>query len=127
AVSEPAWWAAAREALPTSITDGEERWARPHYKVRAIYDTIVAPVRLVLEDSTGRQYPIGGVTAPVHRIYWLDDPQFDDKQRRALIKAFDEAASYDEGSRTASAAGSSATFVSAESREPRAESRGRRQ
>jgi len=99
AVSEPAWWAEAREALPTSITDGEEKWARPTYSVRAVYDTIDRPVRLVLEDSTGRQFPIGGVTAPVHRIYWLDNPQFDAVQRRALIKAFDEAASYDAGTR----------------------------
>ena len=103
AVSEPAWWAEAREALPTSITDGEERWSRPHYSVRAVYDTIIRPVRLVLEDSTGRQFPIGGVTAPVHRIYWLDNSGFDSTQRRALIKAFDEAALYDETTRTAAA------------------------
>jgi hypothetical protein len=110
AVSEPAWWAEAREALPTSITDGEERWRRPRFSVRAIYDTIVRPVRLVLEDSAGREYPIGGVTAPVHRIYWLDDSRFDSTQRRALIKAFDEAALYDESVKTASR-GTSATWA----------------
>jgi hypothetical protein len=102
AVSEPEWWAEAREALPTSVSDREERWERPGYRVRAAYDTIVLPVRLILEDSTGREFAIGGMTAPVHRIYWLDNPAFDDAQRTALIRAFDEAASYDEALRTAS-------------------------
>ncbi len=111
AVSEPAWWAEAREALPTSITDGEERWVRPRYTVRAVYDTIVRPVRLVLEDSSGRVYAIGGVTAPVHRIYWLDNPDFDSTQRRALIKAFDEAALYDDATRTASSTGTPVVFA----------------
>ncbi len=104
AISEPAWWADVRDALPTSITEGEERWDRPGYSVRAQYDTIIRPVRLVLVDSSGREFPIGGVTAPVHRIYWLENPQFDRSQRSALIKAFDEAALYDEAIRTATAA-----------------------
>jgi len=102
AVSEPSWWAQVRESLPTTITGGEERWDRQTYSVRALYDTIVRPVRLVLQDSSGREFPIGGVTAPVHRIYWLDNPAFDRTQRTALIKAFDEAARYDEFARTAS-------------------------
>lgn len=102
AVSEPAWWADVRDALPTSITEGEERWDHSGYSVRALYDTIIRPVRLVLVDTSGREFPIGGVTAPVHRIYWLDNPQFDRAQRSALIKAFDEAALYDEAARSAS-------------------------
>jgi hypothetical protein len=111
AVSEPAWWAQVRDALPTSITEGEEQWRRPAYSVRAVYDTIVRPVRLVLVDTSGREFPIGGVTAPVHRIYWLDNPKFDRMQRSALIKAFDEAAAYDETARTASARGSTAVLA----------------
>jgi hypothetical protein len=102
AVSEPVWWAEVRDALPTSITDREERWQRRGFSIRAVYDTIVGPVRLVLEDSTGREFPIGGVTAPVHRIYWLDSSNFDATQRRALIKAFDEAASYEDTPRVVS-------------------------
>jgi len=116
AVSEPVWWAEVREALPTSITDGEERWRRSSFSVRAVYDTIVRPVRLVLVDTSGHEFPIGGVTAPVHRIYWLDNPRFDRAQRAALIKAFDEAAMYDESARTASAHGPSAAFFVAEHR-----------
>jgi hypothetical protein len=116
AVSEPVWWAEVREALPTSITDGEERWRRSSYSVRAVYDTIVRPVRLVLVDTSGHEFPIGGVTAPVHRIYWLDNPRFDRAQRAALIKAFDEAATYDESARTASAHGPTAAFFVAQHR-----------
>ena len=114
AVSEPAWWAKVRDALPTSITDGEERWQRPTYTVRAIYDTIVRPVRLVLVDTSGLEFPIGGMTAPVHRIYWLDNPQFDRTQRTALIKAFDEAALYDESARTASLRGPTVAYALAQ-------------
>ena len=113
AVSEPVWWAGVRDALPTSITDGEERWQRSSYAVRAVYDTIVRPVRLVLVDSSGREFPIGDVTAPAHRIYWLDNPRFDRVQRAALIKAFDEAALYDESARTAFARGPTAASFAA--------------
>ena len=79
--------------------------------MRAVYDTIVRPVRLVLVDTTGREFPIGGVTAPVHRIYWLDNSQFDRAQRTALIKAFDEAALYDDAARTASVAAGTRVFA----------------
>ena len=103
AVREPAWWGTARTALPTSTQEREERWSRGGYSVRAQYDTASRPVRLSLVDSTGREFPIGGVTAPVHRIYWLDRPPIDRDVRTALMKAFDEAALYDEDARTASA------------------------
>jgi hypothetical protein len=61
----------------------------------------------------------------VHRIYWLDNPQFDTAQRRALIRAFDEAALYDNAARTASAAGVPAITVL--SRGPTGERRVRKQ
>lgn len=101
AVTEPAWWADVRGALPTSTREREERWARPGYEVRAVYDTSARPVRLAIADSAGKEYEIGGVSAPVHRIYWLDAPAIGKSDRDALTKAFDEAAHYDEGTRTA--------------------------
>jgi hypothetical protein len=103
AVREPAWWSTARGALPTSTQEREERWSRGGYTVRAQYDTASRPVRLTLMDSTGREFPIGNVSAPVHRIYWLDKPAIDKAVRAALSKAFDESALYDEDARTASA------------------------
>ena len=72
--------------------------------VKAVYDTVARPVRLALVDSGGREFPVGGVTAPVHRIYWLDNPSLDRTQRTALTKAFDEAALYDDAARASQSA-----------------------
>jgi hypothetical protein len=99
-VVEPAWWSEARSALPTSTREREEHWSHGGYTVKATYDTSGTPVRLTIVDSVGREFAVGGVTAPVHRIYWLDRPPIDKTQRSALTKAFDEAALYDEGART---------------------------
>lgn len=98
-VTEPSWWSDARVALPTSTREREEIWTRASYSVKAVYDTTTRPVRLALGDSAGREFPIGGVTGPVHRIYWLDRPAIDRAQRTALTKAFDEAALYDDAAR----------------------------
>ncbi len=100
-VAEPAWWSDARAALPTSTREREEHWSRGGYMVRAMYDTSAKPVQLALVDSVGREFPIGGVTAPVHRIYWLDRPPVERAQRSALVRAFEEAALYDSDARTA--------------------------
>jgi hypothetical protein len=98
-VTEPSWWTDARVALPTSTREREELWSRGTYTVKALYDTSARPVRLVIADSAGREFAVGGVTAPVHRIYWLDRPPIDRAQRTALQKAFDEAALYDDAAR----------------------------
>lgn len=98
-VVEPPWWTEARQALPTSTREREEHWTRDSYVVKAIYDTAARPVRLVLVDSARREFNVGGVTAPVHRIYWLDKPPLDKRQRTALTRAFDEAALYDDAAR----------------------------
>ena len=99
-IVEPAWWAQARDALPSATGEGEERWARPGYVVRVAYDT-AGPAQLTIADSAGREFAAGPVSAPVHRIYWLDEPAITKAQRDALMKAFDEAAMYDDASRTA--------------------------
>ena len=98
-VTEPSWWTDARAALPTSTREREEQWSRGAYMVKALYDTTSRPVHLVIVDSGGREFQVGGVTAPVHRIYWLDRPPLDKTQRAALSKAFDEAALYDDAAR----------------------------
>ncbi|MEX2152472.1 MAG: hypothetical protein WD825_03985 [Gemmatimonadaceae bacterium] len=100
-VNEPSWWADARGALPTSTREREEQWARGTYVVKAIYDTIVRPVHLMLADSSAHEFQIGAVSAPVHRIYWIDNPPLDRAQRAALTRAFDEAAQYDAAARAA--------------------------
>ena len=113
-VQEPGWWVDARGSLPSSTREREEHWQRPGYTVKAVYDT-AAPVRMVLVDSSGREFPVGAMTTPIHRIYWLDSPPIDRVQRNALTRAFNEAAMYDESARTAhsSAAPSRAILASA--------------
>jgi hypothetical protein len=100
-VTAPPWWNEARLSLPNSTREREEHWARGPYTVKAFYDTLVRPVRLTLVDSAGQEFQIGGVIAPVHRIYWLDTPPIDRTQRTALTKAFEEAALYDDAARAA--------------------------
>ena len=104
AVKEPTWWADARSALPTSTREREELWSRGSYVVKAVYDTSARPVQITLADSAGHEFPVGGVAAPVHRIYWLDRPAIDRSERMALTRAFDEAATYDDASKAQSAA-----------------------
>jgi hypothetical protein len=110
-VAEPAWWSRARSALPTSTREREEHWSRGRYVVKAFYDTIARPVRLTISDSAGREFPVGGVTAPVHRIYWLDNPPLDRVQRAALTRAFDEAALYDDAARAEAGSGAVVLFA----------------
>jgi hypothetical protein len=102
-VVEPTWWRDARAALPTESREREERWTRGSYTVRAAYDSGSLSARLTLVDSAQRAFTIGGVSAPVHRIYWLDQPRLDTSMRNALSRAFDEAAAYDEDTRAAQA------------------------
>ena len=101
AIVQPPWWGQARDALPTATREREEHWTRPGYTVKALYDTASAPVRLVIADSAGREFPVGRMSFPVHRMYWLDSPAITREQRDALSRAFDEAALYDEAARTA--------------------------
>ncbi|MEX2177347.1 MAG: hypothetical protein WD801_01460 [Gemmatimonadaceae bacterium] len=106
-VAQPEWWAEARSSLPTESRSSEERWTREGYTVQAEYDTSVQSVRLSVVDSAGRGFQMGTVTAPVHRIYWLDQPPIDQVQRSALGRAFDDAALYDESARTVHGGGQS--------------------
>jgi hypothetical protein len=111
AIAEPGWWVDARGALPTSTAEREEHWKRSTYTVKAVYDTASNPARLSLADSAGREFPIGPVNSPVHRIYWLDQPEITRVQRDALTKAFDEAALYDDAARASANAASGVRYA----------------
>ena len=102
-VSEPGWWPEVARSIPTTTLSREERWARGPYDVRALYDSVAAPVQISVLDSAGTAFLAGSVTGPVHRIYWLDAPAIDEVQRGALTRAFDDAALYDDAVRTADA------------------------
>lgn len=96
-VNEPGWWQDARTAIPTSTREREELWSRGGYVVRATYDSSARPVMITVADSGGKEIQVGGVAAPVHRIYWLDRPAITRSERSALERAFDEAEKYDDG------------------------------
>jgi hypothetical protein len=101
-IGEPIWWREAAASLPVASADGaRDVWRHGSYEVVVRYES-TGDARLSLRDSTSREWPIGRVSAPATRIFWLDRPGFDADTRRALIRAFDEAAAYGEGSTIAS-------------------------
>src|SRR6185503_18358656 len=100
--AEPAWWREVRRSLPVTDDEGTDRWTTPAYRVIARYDTSGEVAHLSLADTSRREWPIGPMSGPVHRIDWLDRPAIGDTDRRALVRAFNAAAAYDETARVAS-------------------------
>ena len=102
-IGEPAWWVNAAPSMPVTSTDGMRQvWRHGRYEVVARQDSSTNAARLLLRDSTSREWPVGNVPVPATRIYWLDRPPADSASRRALVRAFDESALYDEEVRAAS-------------------------
>jgi hypothetical protein len=105
-IGEPAWWAEVAPTLPVGSADGRrDVWRHGRYDVVVRYDSSEDVARVVLRDSTSREWLVGRVPAPALRIFWLDRPALDSTARRALARAFDESALYDEAARTASRRG----------------------
>lgn len=103
-IGEPSWWQQVAPTLPITSTDGlRSVWRHGRYEVLVRYDSSASVARLLLRDSTSREWAVGRVPAPASRIFWLDDPAVDTLTRRALSRAFDESALYDEAVRSASA------------------------
>lgn len=69
-------------------------WSRSGYTLdaRGIGD---GSVSMTIRDHAHRSWPLFSVSAHP-RVYWLDEPRIDTAARRALIRAFNSAASYDE-------------------------------
>ena len=69
-------------------------WDRQGYTVyaRGVADGAVS---ISLRDHAHRSWPLFTVSAHP-RVYWLDSPPMDGAARRALIRAFNSAAAYDE-------------------------------
>jgi hypothetical protein len=102
-IGEPAWWREAAATLPISSSDGlRDVWSNPRYDVVVRYDSAGGAARLVLRDSTSREWVVSRVPAPALRVFWLDQPPIDTVARRALARAFDESVLYDEAVRSAS-------------------------
>jgi len=98
---EPSWWSDLRATLPANRGSTDERWTGKGYAVRARYAADGETASLALGDSTGREWNVGRVQAPVHRILWLDSPPLDSVHRGALERAFDDAVLYDDAVRVA--------------------------
>jgi hypothetical protein len=124
--STMAWWADVRGTLSVAPFDSSlDRWERPGLSVVARYDATGDRATLAMLDSVGREWPVARISAPAYSLLWLDAPPLDPRTRRALTRAFDEAALYSEQSRTAlrpSSPGAHARgphFATAPARSPR--------
>ena len=95
------WWTEVREGRPATDSVGTDRWTHPGYGVIARYDSTGEVAAVSLTDSTHREWPLIAITAPLHRIDWLDRPPISAAERRELTQAFNAAALYDEGARVA--------------------------
>lgn len=100
--SSAEWWREVRGTLSVAPFDSSvDRWERPGLSVVARYDATGDRATLVMVDSAARAWPVARISAPAYSLLWLDEPPLDPTTRRALTRAFDEAALYSEQSRTA--------------------------
>lgn len=96
------WWREVRVTLSVVPFDSTvDRWERRGLSVITRYDATGDRATLVMVDSAGREWPVARISAPAYSLLWLDEPPLDPGTRRALTRAFDEAALYSEQSRTA--------------------------
>jgi hypothetical protein len=100
-IGDPAWWTDAAATFPIPSVDGaRDVWRHGAYVVVVRYDSPAETGRLVLRDSTSREWVLARVPAPASRIIWLDHPPIDAASRRALDRAFEESSLYDDAVRT---------------------------
>jgi hypothetical protein len=100
--STVSWWTEVRGTLSVAPLDSTvDRWERSGLSVITRYDATGDRATLVLLDSAGHEWPVARISAPAYSLLWLDSPPLDAMTRRALTRAFDEAALYSEQSRTA--------------------------
>jgi hypothetical protein len=77
------------------VTTVPRRWDRKGYAVYAAAGNDSGSVSLSLRDQAHRSWPLFTVSAHP-RVYWLDNPSVDAVTRRALNRAFNSAAAYDQ-------------------------------
>jgi hypothetical protein len=101
-VAAPPWWQDARDGLPAGTDASGIRWVHGGYRIvaRPSHDESAL---LSLVDSTGHEWRIAELPALPRRIFWVDSTSADSTTRRALARAFDEAALYSDEVRAASA------------------------
>ncbi|HEX6965691.1 MAG TPA: acyl-CoA thioesterase [Gemmatimonadaceae bacterium] len=101
-VAPPAWWADIARTLPVTPRDSSlTQWQHGRYQILARYDASSDATGLSLVDSAGHRWTIANLPSPAHRVFWLDAPAIDSSTRRALDRAFNDAALYSDDARTA--------------------------
>ena len=123
------WWSEIARTLPTTTTDSEDVWdgggdregtgRDRSYDVVVQYDSIAASGTLLLRDASGEEWPVGPVPVPVWRVHRLDAPRIDGASRRALTRAFDEAARYSDAPRATAHLDTESSFRRVARRAPR--------
>lgn len=99
----PAWWADVQPSVPATDDQGNDRWSGAGYQILARYDTSGETAHVSITDSTRREWPLATVNAPLRRVDWLDRPPVRDTDRRALTRAFNQAATYGDATQVAMA------------------------
>ena len=108
----PTWWTEVAKNFAESEND-LDRWPRVQgrsYDLIARYDSSAETARVAIADQD-REWPVRVVAAPILHVFWLDHPPLDSAQRRALTRAFDESALYDETTRTVRDTGRRASVI----------------
>jgi hypothetical protein len=98
------WWSPLMTGIARDGHDGDgdvDSWSGAGYRVLARYDSMGDAARVALVDAAKHEWSIGTVLAPIHRIDWLDQPRIGDDDRKALTRAFNQAARYDESAQSA--------------------------
>lgn len=99
-VPTPAWWAPLTLSYADSVAPTERRWTREGFVLRARPAPDGAPrISIALVDARDREWLLGTVPAPLHRVLWIDPAIAGDSTRLALTKAFNESALYSEDAR----------------------------
>jgi hypothetical protein len=96
------WWDEIAPTLPRASPDStRDEWAGRGYDVVARYDGAADRVTVAIRGAGARrEWRLGDVHGPARALHRLDDPPLDTIARRALARAFDEAARYSEEVRT---------------------------
>jgi hypothetical protein len=102
AINAPAWWAGIAATLPVAARGGGQEWVRPGYTVHAAGNIADSVLDVTIIDPARHVWHLGRVHTPLRHIFWLDRPPVDSTTRRALDRAFNDAALYDENVRAAS-------------------------
>jgi hypothetical protein len=100
-VDSVSWWTPASNGMAQTDAAGNDSWTGNGYRLLARYDTSGDVAQVSIADSARREWPIGTISAPIRRVDWLDHPAVTVAERRALLRAFDQASAYDENARVA--------------------------